>query len=338
MTLARSLCIFVLLSVGCQDREPRAAGHQQHALLETLGRRLFFDARLSDDGSTSCASCHQPDHAFADSVSLSRGVSGIELPRNSPSVLYSGAYRSLNWANPTLNSLESTLLVPLFSENPPEQHIGPRESSIYATIFTDPDLAQWRQTLIGTEDRGATRRLIIDSLALFVRSLAPYQSAYDLYQAGQESALSETALAGLALFEGRAQCSTCHSGILFNGQTQDQQGGLTPNIFRRNGLSDREARPGEAPGLAEFTGQAEDWNVFRVPSLRNVAQSAPYLHDGSVADLPTLLDQYNQLRQLGLNETELTQLQAFLEALSDPPEWFADFSLERRTTVERQSN
>lgn len=318
----RSACISILfiLLVGCRDKDPAPAGVQEPQLLVSLGQRMFFDTRLSDDGATSCATCHQPDHAFADPVRLSKGVTGLELPRNSPSVLYSGAYKSFTWANPILMTLESTILVPLFGENPPEQHIGPRESAIYGAIFADTDLSQWRSTLIGTNEREATRRLVIDSLVHFVRSLAPYQSPYDRYRAGQESALSETARAGLDIFMGRAQCSSCHSGTLFNGQAEDGEGGLTANIFRRNGLSDREPRPGEAPGLAEFTGKPEDWNLFRVPSLRNVVQTAPYLHDGSVEDLPTLLGQYNQALKLGLSEAELAQLRDFLEALSDPPD------------------
>ncbi|MBM4252364.1 MAG: di-heme enzyme [Deltaproteobacteria bacterium] len=302
-----------------QHKDGQSQRSQEPPELRELGRQLFSDPRLSLDGSMSCQSCHEPHYAYTDRRSLPFGVTGITLPRNSPSILYTGKFTKLTWVNPVLDSLEQQLLVPLFGENPPELHIGPREEAIWRAVFASEERARLRAaaaSALGSE--AGTRTVVLKALATYVSSLAPFASPYDRYLAGEGHALSDRQKTGLQLFEGKAGCVGCHSGPLFNGQTFDAKSkAWGSNIFRRNGLNNQQRRSDQPLGLAEFTLQPDDWNLFRVPSLRNVAETAPYLHDGSRATLAGLLQEYNAASKLALDSNELTALEDFLKSLSD---------------------
>ncbi len=300
------------------DAHERETSNAAPHLLE-LGRQLFSEPKLSYSGKMSCQSCHNPRFAFTDRRSLPRGVTGQELPRNSPPVLYAGIFTKLTWVNPVLDSLETQILVPLYGENPPEQHVGPREEVIFRDIFAGDARARLKTEAEAELGSGAgTRTLVVKALATYVRSLSPFASAYDRYLAGDGGALSVRQKEGLQLFEGKGNCVSCHSGPLLNGQELARESQTwTPNIFRRNGLNAERRKPDQALGLAEFTLNPDDWNMFRVPSLRNVADTAPYLHDGSRPELSLLLSEYNAARNLGLDAAELEALEDFLKSLSD---------------------
>ncbi len=285
-----------------------------------LGARLFQDKRLSWNGTMSCQTCHDPERAFSDGLALSTGVTGERLARNSQSLPYSGFFRQLTWSNPVLTSLEQQILVPLFGENPPEMHLGPRWPEAQLTLSHDIELRELYE--LAFPNRAPETPIAISEITLalstFIRSLAPFNSAYDRYRDGDSEALSEAAARGLAVFSGKAACIRCHSGPLMNGQERGLTG-WTDNLFERNGLSGAEKPLQHPPGLSEFTGQPDDWNRFRVPSLRNLSKTAPYLHDGRIPDLASLLNLYNTVHDLHLNRQELNDLEAFLRALDDSP-------------------
>ncbi len=315
------LILIFLVSCGQKSTENQEQSSSvNRPKLRELGRQLFSERALSLDGTMSCRTCHEPRYAFTDRKNVPAGVTGLKLPRNSPQVLYAGMFTKFTWANPVLESLEEQVLVPLFGESPPEQHIGPREGAAYREVFASESRQKLR--LEAAAELTATvsdRTLVVSALAAYVRSLSPFSSPYDRYLAGDGSALSERQKTGLQLFNGKASCAACHSGPLFNGQSwNESRQAWSPNIFDRNGLSEQKRSINEPLGLAEFTQNPGDWNKFRVPSLRNVAQTAPYLHDGSRPELSRLLDEYNQARNLNLNDDEIEAIKVFLESLSDP--------------------
>jgi cytochrome c peroxidase len=313
--------IAVSLVLSACHADSAADGSNAGSAGRELGARLFEDKRLSLDGTMSCQSCHEPDKAFSDGLALSTGVTGEILPRNSQSLLYVGFFRQLTWSNPVLTRLEQQIVVPLFGESPPEMHLGPRWPEVQVTLSQDPELRDlWKQAF---PDRDATAPIalieITSALSQFIRGLASFSSAYDRYLAGDSEALGESAERGLAHFSGKAGCVRCHSGPLLNGQEQ-KDSLWSDNLFEKNGISGDVKPLLHPPGLSEFTGDEADWNRFRVPTLRNISKSAPYLHDGRVADLMTLLTLYNQVQSLGLDAQDLEDLEAFLKALDDASE------------------
>jgi len=295
-----------------------ADGSASERATRVLGARLFEDKRLSLDGSMSCQTCHEPAKAFSDGLALSQGVTGETLARNSQSLPYVGFFRQLTWSNPVLTRLEQQIIVPLFGESPPEMHLGPRWPEVQVTLAQDPEMRDLWVQAFPNRDAAAPIAIIEITVALseFIRSLAPFSSPYDRYVAGDSEALSRKADRGLDLFSGKAGCIGCHSGPLFNGQERKNDV-WSDNLFERNGISGDIKPLLHPPGLSEFTGNETDWNKFRVPTLRNISKSAPYLHDGRVPDLSSLLILYNAAHNLGLDAQELEDIEAFLRTLDD---------------------
>jgi cytochrome c peroxidase len=263
-----------------------------------LGRHLFYDARLSGNGTMSCASCHQQDKAFTDGVALPVGSTGTTLARNSQALVNTAYNSTYTWANPVLLTLERQLLVPLFSDNPIEH--GLNEASlpaVLAELQTDEIYQQlfseaYPELVIGDFDQ----REIVHAIAVFVRGLNSFNSDFDRYLTGDSTALSDAAKRGRELFNGeRFECFHCHGGYNFSDSTTDitQTTRLLPfhntGLFNIGGTGDY---PSDNLGILELTGNPNDMGKFRAPTLRNIELTAPYMHDGSVATLEQVLRNY----------------------------------------------
>lgn len=265
----------------------------------TLGRYLFYDKNLSENGTLSCASCHDLAHGFADSRGQSLSPSGTPLAKNAPGLVNVAYYQILTWANPTLISLEAQALVPLFGDHPEELHAASTIESFLSIARSLPPYDKLFPEAFSAEKNAFSPPNIARALAAFERSILSFSSPYDHYLRGDDSALSEEAKWGAALFNSaRLRCGACHQGINLSLAAQTPRENIsTPSIARNTGLyslNDAGEYPNSVPGMVEFTGKKTDHGKFRIPSLRNIALTAPYMHDGSLATLDEVLDHYAQ--------------------------------------------
>jgi cytochrome c peroxidase len=306
-----------------------------------LGARLFGDPRLSVSGEYSCASCHRRELAFTDGRQLARGAMGDGLRRNSMplfNVAWNAAY---NWASPELATLEEQLLIPLLGEHPIEMGLKGREDLVLAMLRADTALATAFETSFPGETGGSlTLVTIAKAIAAYERSLVSASSPFDRYVfVDDRAALTPQARAGMALFfSERTRCARCHSGINFAGPVRTAKSPDVPALYANTGLYDVDGRGGYPrgdQGLKEATGRDADDGRFRVPTLRNVALTAPYMHDGSVATLSEVIEHYDRggrarrsgratplrdalIRPLKLSAADKAALEAFLRSLTDP--------------------
>ncbi|WP_427308978.1 cytochrome-c peroxidase [Cupriavidus sp. H39] len=305
-----------------------------------LGKKLFFDKRLSADGSVSCASCHQPDRAFSDGLPKSKGVGDRTGTRNAPSLLNASLMDSQFWDG-RRSSLESQALDPFVN---PREHGLTSYGQLLQAIRHNQDYASLFQDAFDVHIDSIDERHIAKAIASYERSIARGNSAFDrYYYAGEQTAISSAARRGLALFMGRAQCVSCHHiGSAGSSFTDHQFHSLHIGLGR---IESRlatvskaavAARTGErsidATALSEediselgrffITLNPVDIGQFRTPSLRNVALTAPYMHDGSVATLEEAVDQeiyYRTVlngRPLILTPDEKSDLAEFLRSLT----------------------
>ena len=290
--------------LGLDAYMPVPPGNPPTVAAAALGQRLFFDAMLSADGSVSCASCHRPERAFADTVPRSSGVFGRHASRNTPSILNAGYGTSLFWDG-RARTLEDQVLQPI--TNPDE--MGANLSAVVRRLADRPT---YRDMFRSSFDEDVTATNLARALATYVRTLRAGGSAADRYAAGDETALDADARAGLRLFQGKARCVECHFGPLF-----------TDERFHNTGVG----WGGEDTGHMGVTHAAADRGKFNTPSLRNVALTAPYMHDGSLATLEDVVDFYarggntnpnldEQIRALRMTLHEKTQLVRYVRALS----------------------
>lgn len=272
-----------------------------------LGKRLFYDPILSKDGSISCASCHDPSLAFSDNQSVSIGSGGLLGTRNSPS-LANVAYHPYYTREGGLPTLEMQILVPIQEHNEFNNNIV----LIADTLSKIPSYVQMAKAAY---DREPGAFVITRALSQFERSMISGQSIYDLeYNYDIKGSMSDAALRGKELFDSeRMSCSTCHSGFNFTNYS-----------FENNGLYD------EYPdnGRERLTQDPNDKALFKIPSLRNVEITGPYMHDGSMETLAEVIEHYNTggsghinkselVQPLNLTENEKSDLLAFLKSLTD---------------------
>ncbi|MEM6426784.1 MAG: MbnH family di-heme enzyme [Cyanobacteria bacterium P01_D01_bin.128] len=273
-----------------------------------LGRRLFYETRLSATGDFSCATCHLQSLAFTDGKALSVGATGQVHPRNSMSLTNVGYNSAQTWANPLMQHLEQQMLVPLFGEEPVELGMAGRENELLAMLRSDPDYSQrfnavfgaasggMSETVSGQEDSVSVRNLTL-AIAAFERTLNSFNSPYDRYRYGGEpDAISDAAKRGEALFTSeRLECFHCHGGLNFSDSTRHERSGFVEIAFHNTGLYNTDgqgAYPPNNTGLKEITLNPQDMGKFRAPTLRNIALTVPYMHDGSVATLEAAIDHY----------------------------------------------
>jgi cytochrome c peroxidase len=263
-----------------------------------LGRRLFYDTRLSGNGTQACSTCHRQELAFTDGRPRAVGSLG-DVHRRSSMSLANVAYNIVfTWASPDLRNLEKQALVPMFGEHPVEMGLAGREGELLARLEAAGRYVDLFHAAFPDEARPIRVENVTRALAAFERTLISGNSPYDrlVYQ-GQENALSESAWRGMRLFfSDRLACSRCHAGITFSGPVtfEGSGGGMEP-VFFNTGLYDIDGRggyPAEDTGLLSVTHRRRDMGRFRAPTLRNIGLTAPYMHDGSIATLEAVIDHY----------------------------------------------
>ncbi|MEM6724479.1 MAG: cytochrome c peroxidase [Bacteroidota bacterium] len=271
-----------------------------------LGRKLFFDPNLSLDSSVSCASCHLPTLAFADNQAVTPGVHGERGSRNAPS-LANVAYHPYFFREGGNPTLEMQILGPL--QEPHE--MGMKISDLRERLLANPEYVQLAQEAYGRE---VGAYVLTRAIAAYERTLISGTSSFDAYFQGDSASLPADVLAGWALFSSeRLGCANCHGGFDFSNYAMENNGSKAIYIDW---------------GRYRVTSDSADIGKFKVPSLRNVALTAPYMHDGSYADLAQVIEHYNQggnshknqsphIRPLHLTEVEKAQLLAFLKSLTD---------------------
>jgi cytochrome c peroxidase len=232
-----------------------------------LGKQLFFDPRLSGDNRMSCATCHLPDKAFGDGLARAKGHGEKTLTRNTQTVLNAGFYERYFWDG-RAKSLEEQALGPIKSPDEMHQDLTELEKELNSV----PGYVEQFHNIFNTK---VTRDGIAKALAAFQRTLVTKPSPFDRYLVGDKTALTTEAKQGLELFEGSAGCIRCHQGPL-----------LSDSKFYRLGISSLDE------GLAVVTGKKEDKGKFRTPSLRNIAETGPYMHDGSKKTLSDVVEFY----------------------------------------------
>ena len=274
-----------------------------------LGEKLFQANILSSNNQVSCASCHKPAHAFADTVAFSEGVNGARAVRNTPSAMNVSG-RPYFFFDGRAATLEQQAIGPI--ENPLEMNLP------FATAVKRLQAsAYWTGEFKKAFGHAPDSASLLHSLAAFEKSLETAESLFDLSRKGK-AVLPADAEEGRKLFNGKAGCFDCHMGVDF-----------TADEFRNIGLYNSKNLADE--GRGKITGDPADKGKFKVPGLRNVAVTAPYMHNGMFATLEQVIDYYNRpgsvvpdavgrdtlVHDLGLTEVEKKQLQCFLERLTD---------------------
>jgi cytochrome c peroxidase len=273
-----------------------------------LGRRLFFERRLSVTRNMSCANCHDPARAFSDGRTVAVGATGQLLPHSAMPLVNVAYNISYGWTKPELQSLEQQMLQPMLNEQPVELGLAGLQETVCAQLADDPAYRAAFEESFPNDGAPVTFDHIVKAIATFERTLISGQSPFDRYVfGGDHSALSAQAKQGMALFYStRAGCGSCHSGFNFEGNWRDAQGETGKPSFANNGTGEQ---------------------LMRVPTLRNIAVTAPYMHDGRFSNLEAVLDHYasmakrpgadHRLRSFDLLADERSELIAFLNALTD---------------------
>lgn len=309
-----------------------------------LGRRLFYDGRLSINGALPCSGCHVQALAFTDGRPRAIGATGEVHPRGAMSLVNVAYASRLNWANPLLDRLEIQALTPLFGEGPVEMGMAGREADVIAVLRDD---AAYRRLLPAAFPDDADPYSILNAvraIAAFTRSIVSFDSAYDRYLRGDTQALTASQQRGMALFfSERLECFHCHGGFNFTDSSTHSSASVESVGFHNTGLYNVDgqgAYPPDNTGIHDITGERRDMGRFRAPTLRNVAVTAPYMHDGSIATLDGVLDHYARggrivetgahagdgrlspfksefVRGFELSAEEREDVLAFLQALTD---------------------
>ena len=274
----------------------------------SLGKQLYFDKRLSADGTVACASCHATDKGFSDGRSTSTGIKGQVGGRNAPVTINRLFSQDQFWDGRS-PSLEDQALGPV--QNPIEMG-----HTLQGMIATLDKLGGYREQFKKAFGTGVTKEGVAQAIASFERTLLCGNSAFDKFKAGDKNALSASAQRGLTLFNGKGNCVACHTGFNF---TDEGYHNLGVSIDKKD------------PDLGRFkvTKKESDKGAFKTPTLRNVAASAPYLHDGSAKTLEEVIELYNkggiknpnlssEIRPLKLTVQQKGDLAAFMKSLSCP--------------------
>jgi cytochrome c peroxidase len=297
-----------------------------------LGRRLFYDTRLSGNGTFSCASCHQQARAFTDGRARALGSTGQAHARSAMSLTNVAYNASYGWADGRVRTLEAQMAVPMFNEHPIEMGLKGNEEAIVARFAGDVlDAALFRESFPG-EPAAVSIDTIVKAIAAFERTLTSAGSPFDRYLYRDErDALTAEATRGMQLFfSERLRCARCHSGFNLSGPTRHAAEAAEPT-FHNTGLYNvdgRGAYPAIDGGLFDVTHRAEDMGRFRAPTLRNIAVTAPYMHDGSVPTLDAAIAHYAsggissalksaRIRPFKVSAAETRDLLAFLNSLTD---------------------
>lgn len=262
-----------------------------------LGRRLFYDTRLSGNGGFSCSSCHRQDFAFADARNIAVGSTGQPHPRNSIGIANTAWLARFNWRDPLTPTLEEQALVPMFSDRPVELGLKGMELELLDRLRAVALYRELFATSFAGEPDPITVSNVTRAIAAFERTIIALNSPYDRAHRGEPGAMSAAARRGEQLFfSPTLPCAQCHRGPLFSAAA-DVSGGSTvgDDAFANNGLYNiggDGSYPASNRGLMDFTGRSEDMGKFRIPTLRNLAFTFPYMHDGSISTLEDVVEHY----------------------------------------------
>ena len=309
-----------------------------------LGRYLFHDTRLSGNGTQSCASCHLQNLAFTDGKAVATGSTGEKTARSAMPIANAAYHPTLNWANSAITSLEQQMETPLFATSPVELGINDGNRATVLKRFQDDSdyVARFGRAFPG-EASPINFTNIIKAVATFERGMLSGDSKYDRYQKGQATLTASEERGRNLFFTEKAECFHCHGSFNFNDQLKHAGSRSVETPFHNTGLYNIDGKGGfPAPnrGIFELTGKAEDMGAFRAQSLRNVAVTAPYMHDGSIATLEEVLDFYaaggrnitsgphagdgranpyksDLISRIDLSAQEKADLVAFLKTLTD---------------------
>jgi cytochrome c peroxidase len=308
------ICGFVALRCGqTQDLNatvlvPAPSDNPQNAEKIALGRKLFFDKRLSLDGSISCASCHDPQKAFSDQRTKSIGINGQLSERNAPSIL-NAAFLKTAMFDAHLATLELQAIVPI--QEPVE--MGHNMKILIKQLRQIPEYQAAAQAIFG---RDFDAWVLTRSLAAFERSLLSMNAPFDQYMAGNKKAMSKDQLAGWRIFSDELYCTKCHPAPYF-----------TTYEAANNGLyASYEGKTDQ--GRFRIHHDSSDIGKFKIPSLRNLPLTYPYMHDGSINSMEAALEHYQKggaghplqdprILSFELSTKEKAQLLAFFNALVD---------------------
>jgi cytochrome c peroxidase len=234
-----------------------------------LGRQLFFDERLSIDGSKSCYSCHVCEHGLTDGLPKAIGAGNKQLTRSSPTLWNIGYHKEFYWDGRS-NSLEAQAMAAWKGGN---MGAGEKTGEIAAKINALHDYKTQFQKVFQSD---ATPENMMKAIAAYERTIIGGNTPWDRWRAGDQSALSASAVRGWNIFQS-IKCNNCHDGILFT----DQQ-------YHNIGIGMDQKEPD--PGRGKVTNRPEDTGAFKTPTLRDIAKSAPYFHDGSAKTLEEAVD------------------------------------------------
>lgn len=309
-----------------------------------LGRFLFYERRLSGNGTQSCGSCHQQDKAFTDGLPVSVGSTGEHHPRNAQPLANVAYNATLTWANSALTELETQMLVPLFGTNPVEMGVNDaNKDAVLARIQLDNAYPALFASAFPNDFDPISWGNVIKAISAFQRSIVSTNSRYDR-ALKSNAVLSDAETRGMKLFFGeKAECFHCHGSVNFNDQFVHANTRAFTPPFHNTGLfniGNTGAFPAPNRGIFELTAQAADMGRFRAASLRNIEKTAPYMHDGSMATLEEVLAFYaaggreittgphvgdgranpfksGLVSQISLTPQEQADIVAFLKTLTD---------------------
>ena len=310
----------------CRDVPVPALNPQTAAKIE-LGKKLFFDRRLSGDGTTSCATCHDPELAYSDGLEISLNYPTTRNWRNSPTLI-NVAFQKYMFHDGRATTLEEQALFPMMSAFEMNQNLDFMEEEIrtvpeYVTEFTE---------VFGDGD--VTRERVAMAIAAFERTLISRDAPLDRFLDGDASALSPEALQGYAIFTGKGKCSECHFGVNLADDKfhalqvrenpehlKDPRIAATRRFVAKVYHFEEYRTLAEDPGRYLITKDRKDWKAFKTPTLREIAGTGPYMHNGVYATLAEVIEFFNAgggkgntvLQPLQLTPTEKDQLRVFLE-------------------------
>lgn len=310
-----------------------------------LGHFLFYDNKLSGNQTYSCGTCHQQSLAFTDGKTTPVGSTGGQLARNSMPLGDVAYYNYFTWANPELNTIEEQMLVPMFGDSPIELGLANAVDAMLQRLQSDPMYPPLFKAAYPKDAQPFSLNNVINAIASFERTMIDGNSPYDRYQAGDTTAMSDSAVRGMqAFFMEKLDCYHCHAPPVFTTTFVSVNTPNAPRDFRNDGIYNIDgmgAFPPNNTGLYGFTQFGNDMGKFRVPTLRNIMLTAPYFHDGSAATIDDVIDSYAHggrvipagqpwagdgstsphrdplVKGFDLSDDERTDLKAFLAALTD---------------------
>jgi cytochrome c peroxidase len=272
-----------------------------------LGRLLYFDNRISADATISCATCHDPKFGFTDGKAVSTGIRGQKGGRSAPTVI-NRAYSLAQFWDGRAATLEEQAVGPM--ANPIE--MGNNHTTVVSTLRSIQGYKPLFRKAYGDDEISLDR--VAKAIATFERTIVSGNAPYDRYKAGDKKAMSEAQVRGMKVYFDKAKCDQCHEGVNF-----------TSNMYANIGVGMNKPKPDG--GRFSVTNDPRDWGVFKTPTLREIEQTGPYMHDGSIATLEEVVEYYDKggepnknldsrIKPLRMTPQDKSDLVAFLKALS----------------------